>query len=370
MKKTSLSRARVGFLIFMGVLAFSIGIFFIGEKSQMFSSAFYVQVNFENVEGVKPGATVMLSGYNIGTVTDIALTPNADSIRLLLRIDRAMHAFIKTDSRAEIKQEGLVGNKFISVSIGSAEAAEIPDFGFIHGVPPFALSSIADNFISIADTVKQVSGELNVLLHRLNSGGGTIGRLLTDDELYERLVSITVETEEGLKRTNQQLASLSELLSKSVQTLDAIALKADTAMGNSVLVTDRAASILGKVDDGEGTLGLLMNDRALYDSLVMFMNAITDVTYDAGNAAEQTARAIHAMREHWLFGRVFAGEDFENEEPMQSSYGRKMRELQRRIRALEQRERELGIAPGGNARPRKGNDGGNGMERGGGRPAR
>ena len=366
MKKTSLSRARVGFLIFIGVLAFSIGIFFVGEKSQFFSSAFYVQVNFENVEGVKPGATVMLSGYNVGTVTDIALTPRADSIRLLLRIDQDVRQFIKTDSKAEIKQEGLVGNKFISVGIGSAKAAEVPDYGFIEGVPPFALSSIADNFISIADTVKQVTGELNILLHRLNTGGGTIGKLFTDDEVYNRLVGITLQTEEGLRRTNAQLDNLSRLLSKSIETLDGIALRADTAMGNSVRLTDHAASILEKVDEGQGSLGLLMNDRALYDSLVMFVDAITDVAYDAGNAADQAARAIHAMREHWLFGRIFAGEEFETEEPMQSSYGRKMRELQRRLRALDRREQGFGDpAPG-----RQGDGGGTASPKGGGRPAR
>jgi phospholipid/cholesterol/gamma-HCH transport system substrate-binding protein len=341
MKKSNLSRARVGFLIFVGVLAFTVGIFFVGEKSQLFSQAFFVRVNFANVEGVKPGANVMLSGYNVGTVSDITLTPNADSIRLLLRIDRDVRAFIKTDSKAEIKQEGLVGNKFISVSIGSPNARELPNYGFIYGVPPFALSSIADNFISIADTVKLVANELNVLLHRMNTGGGTVGKLLTDDEFYTRLVSVAAEMEQGLQLTNKQLSELSKLLSSSVKTLDAIAVKADTAMDNTVRMTDYAASILKKVNDGEGTLGLLMNDRALYDSLVMFLASLTDVTYDAGNAAEQAARSIHAMREHWLFGRVFAGDDFENEEPVQSSYARKMRELQRRLQELEKRESEL-----------------------------
>lgn len=347
MKKTTLSRARVGFLIFVGVLAFSVGIFFIGEKSQFFSSAFYIRVNFENVEGVKPGATVMLSGYNVGTVYDIALTPKADSIRLLLRIDNDVRAFIKMDTKAEIKQEGLVGNKFISLSIGSAKSPEISNDAYIEGVPPFALGSVTDNLVAIADTAKLVTGELNLLLHRINTGGGTMGKLFTDDELYTRLVSITEQTEVGLRRTNDQLAQLASLLSKSISTLDVIALKADTAMDNSVRMTDHAASILRKVDDGQGTLGLLMNDRALYDSLRMFLAALSDVTYDAGNAADQTARALHAMREHWLFGRVFAGEDFETEEPLQSSYVRKMRELQRRLQEIERREAELGLPAGG-----------------------
>ncbi|MFZ1730753.1 MAG: MlaD family protein [Bacteroidota bacterium] len=349
MKKTSLSRARVGFLIFIGILTFAVGIFFVGEKSQLFSSVFFVQVNFTNVEGVKPGATVMLSGYNVGTVTEITLTPKADSIRILLRLDADIRAFIKKDSQAEIKQEGLVGNKFISLSIGSPKMAELENYGFIHGVPPFALSSIADNFISIADTIKQVSTELNVMLRGLNRGDGTIGKLLTDDEVYQRLVNIAVQAEEGLRNTNRQLDNLSTLLKTSQKTLDAIAIKADTALDNAVRVTESAASILNKLNDGEGTLGLLMNDRALYDSLTMFLAALSDVTYDAGNAADQAAKGIHAMREHWLFGRVFAGEEFEVEQPLQSSYVRKMRELQRRLQEIDRREAELGIKPKGNS---------------------
>lgn len=341
MRKTALSRARVGLLIFIGMMAFSIGIFFIGEKSQLFSRAFYVKVNFSSVEGVKPGANVMLSGYNIGTVTDISLTQGADSIRLLMRIDHRIRDFVKTDSKAEIKQEGLVGNKFISIRIGSPDAAEVPDYGFIDGVPPFALSSFADNFISIADTVKMVSNEVNIMLRRLNRGEGTMGKLFTDDELYQRLVGVTADTEHGLQQLTQQIDRLADRLSGSMDTFDSIAVKVDTVMGNSIRITERAASLLGKVDDEEGTLGLLLSDRTLYDSLVTFLNALTDVTYDAGNAAQQTARSIHAMREHWLFGRVFAGEDFEDEEPIQSSYTRKMRELQRRLEELERLEAEL-----------------------------
>lgn len=341
MKNIGLSRARVGFLIFVGILAFSVGIFFIGEKTQLFSRAFYVQVNFSNVEGVKPGANVLLSGYNIGTVTSITLTDEADSIRLLMRIDYKIRSFIKTDSKAEIKQEGLVGNKFISIGIGSPDAPQVPDNGFIHGVPPFALSSFADNFISIADTVKMVSNEINILLRRLNSGEGTIGKLFTDEEFYDRLIGLTTETEEGMRTVTRQIDRLSDRLSEGMDAFNSIALKVDTTMGHTVRITDHTASLLGKIDEGEGTLALLLQDRALYDTLVTFLDALTDVTYDAGNAAQQTARSIHAMREHWLFGRVFAGDDFEDEEPMQSSYVRKMRELQQRLNELEQREAEL-----------------------------
>ncbi|MDT8323406.1 MAG: MlaD family protein [Bacteroidota bacterium] len=341
MKKTSLSKARVGLLIFLGVLAFTSAIFYVGQKSQLFTSVFYVQVNFSSAEGVKPGNYVVLSGYNVGTVSDISLTGNADSVRLLLRISDEVRPFIKTDSRAEIKQEGLVGNKFINISIGSESAPRVPDYGYIEGVPPFALTSLADNVTSITDTAKAVMIELNTLLSNLNNGSGTIGRLLTDDEIYDRLAGIVTETEEGLRKTNAQLDKLSILLIEGAETLQRIANKADTAMGSTGRITEEAATLIENINNGEGTLGALTKDRGLYDSLVMLVSTLIDVGYETGNAANQTANSLRAMREHWLFGRVFAGDDFEEEEPPASAYERKMRLLNEKLHELEQREKRL-----------------------------
>ncbi len=344
--KKSMSRARVGFLIFVGVLAFTVAIFLVGEKSQFFSQTFFVQVNFPNAEGVKPGAYVVLSGYNIGTVSDIVLTPDADSVRLLLRISSDVQPFVKQDSKAEIKQEGLVGNKFINISIGGDKSPSVKNYGFIEGIPPFALSSLADNFGSMMDTAKQVSVQLNTMLQNLNNGKGTLGLLLTDDSLYKQLLSLTEETQRGIMKTNKQIDQLAQLLKHSMDAVDRVALSADTAMLNTSKLTKEAATLVNDINSGRGTIGALLQDRELYDSLVALVTALTDVTYDAGNAADQTAKSIRSMREHWLLGRVFGGDDIEAEEPMQTSYGRKMRELKQKLHELELREEQLRKAEG------------------------
>jgi len=341
MKKSNLSRARVGFLIFVGVLAFTVGIFFVGQKSQLFSSAFFVQVNFVNAEGLKPGAYVVLSGYNVGTVSTIRLTKDADSVRVVLRVKEDIHPFIKIDSRAEIKQEGLVGNKFINLSIGSPKSPVVPNYGFVKGVAPFALSSLADNAISIMDTAKMVTAELHVLLHSINQGKGTIGRLMTEDGMYEQLSSITEQTEAGLRIANDHLDDLSGMLLQTAELLNRIIVKADTTIENTNRMTHEAAAFLESMNTGKGTIGALMNDRSLYDSVVTLLSALTDVSYDAGNAATQLSRSIHAMREHWLFGRVFAGEEFERETPPESAYQRKLRQVEDKLRELNRREEEL-----------------------------
>jgi phospholipid/cholesterol/gamma-HCH transport system substrate-binding protein len=340
MKKT-FSRMRVGLLIFLGAITFVVGILLVGEKSQFFSRTFYVQVNFPAAEGVKPGNIVVMSGYNVGTVVDIELSTNADSVRLLLRINEDVHRFIKPDSKAEIKQEGLVGNKIINLLPGSKDVASVGSLDFIQGVPPFALTSLADNVTSITDTTLVVTNQLKRLLVSLNRGEGTIGRLLTDETLYRNLTDITAKTDSGMAIAIKQIVKLSELLTRVTRTVDALAVRADTSVQNINGMTREMAELARNVNGGKGTVGALLTDRRMYDSLLTLISSLTDVSIDAGNAAGQTAESIRALRQHWLFGRLFGGDSLDKEPAPESAYRRQMKELKRRSAELDRREQQV-----------------------------
>jgi phospholipid/cholesterol/gamma-HCH transport system substrate-binding protein len=339
--KKKFSVARVGFFILMGVILFVVAIFLIGEKSQFFSSTFFVSVNFSSAEGVKPGAVVVLSGYNVGTVSDISLSSNADSVRLLLRINESVHQFIKQDSKAEIKQEGLVGNKIINLQIGSPSLEPIRNYGMIDGVPPFALTSLADNVTSITDSTKVISAELKNLFVRMNRGQGTLGKFLTDDAVYENLKDITAQVNASLKLTVDQLNRLAMILSKTSLSVNLLVAKVDTTVDNTNKITHEVDVLLENINGGKGTVGALLSDRKLYDTLVGLVGALTDVSYDAGNAANQTAQSIHALRNHWLLGRVFGGDDPVKDKPPVSAYEKRMRELKEKLREIDQREKQI-----------------------------
>jgi len=339
--KKNLSRARVGFLLFVGVITFVVAIFLVGEKSQLFSSTYIVQANFPAAEGVKRGSFVVLSGYNIGTVTDIQLTPKADSVRVLMRVSESVHPFIKPDSRAEIKQEGLVGNKIINIEIGSSSLPPVENYGFIQGTPAFALTSLADNVTAITDTTKLITGQIYTLLKRLNSGDGTLGKLLNDDAIFGHVLSITQKTDSGLGIATTQLINLSALLTRVTKSVDILVGQSDSTVMTVNRITGEIETLTRNINHGKGTVGALLSDRKLYDSLVALIGALTDVSYDASNAANQAAQSIHSMREHWLFGRIFGGDDFEKEPLPEPSFKKMMRELNHRSKELEEREKRV-----------------------------
>jgi phospholipid/cholesterol/gamma-HCH transport system substrate-binding protein len=352
--KRAFSRARVGLLVFIGVLTFVVGVFFIGQKSQLFSDTFEVKVNFSSAEGAKAGSVVVLSGYNVGTVSSIQLSDGADSVRLTMKINEEVHKFIKADSRAEIKQEGLVGNKIINLMIGSPELEAIQDGGYIQGVPPFALTSLADNVTAITDTTKRISGVLLNLFTDLNDGKGTAGKFLKDDELYNRFALITARTDTSLDLMISQIEDLTKLLTNVTKSVDQLVLNADSAVVQVNTITKETSKLVTNLNDGKGTIGALLSDRELYDSLVTLVDALTDVSYDASNVTNETAQSINAMRRHWLLGRFMGGNDIADEERPVSSYQSRMQEVDRLLKELKARqerirarERELGIHPEG-----------------------
>ena len=110
----SLEGARLGIFIFLGSLLIVLFIFTIGNKDSLFVETVTINSRFENVEGLKTGAPVRLSGYTIGSVNSIVLEgDSAGTVIVTMSIQKELQHFIRLDSEASIVTEGLVGKKVV-----------------------------------------------------------------------------------------------------------------------------------------------------------------------------------------------------------------------------------------------------------------
>ena len=106
----------VGFFILAGFLAFCYLAFNLGEMT-LFSDAkmMTITAEFDNISGVKKGSTVQIAGVSVGTVTRVAL--NADNVaEISMKVERTLK--IPTDSVASVKSQGIIGDKYIQISLG------------------------------------------------------------------------------------------------------------------------------------------------------------------------------------------------------------------------------------------------------------
>jgi len=127
MKKNTLEM-MVGLFMVVGLLAFGYLALRLGEVSLWGDSRRYsLTAEFDNVSGVKKGASVQISGVVIGEVSGVDLSD--DHLALLtLRIDKRVR--VPADSIASVKSQGIVGDKYIQLSLGGDEKI-LPEGGLL-----------------------------------------------------------------------------------------------------------------------------------------------------------------------------------------------------------------------------------------------
>jgi outer membrane protein OmpA-like peptidoglycan-associated protein len=123
---------RVGVLVVMALASLSVGVFLVGNKDFLFSSTYRLKAEFQNVSGLNNGAPVRIGGIHQGTVKEIVLPSQPDGkVTVVMNVKSETRNIIKKDSRASIKTEGLLGDKYVEISFGSPKAEPIGENGTI-----------------------------------------------------------------------------------------------------------------------------------------------------------------------------------------------------------------------------------------------
>ncbi len=110
---------KLGMFVIIGFVLFMVSIYFIGKNKNIFVSTFQLKSHFKNVSGLKVGNNVRFSGINVGTVKDIEFVSDS-SVVVRIAVKKEVQKFIKTDAMASIGSDGLMGDKVLSISPGTA----------------------------------------------------------------------------------------------------------------------------------------------------------------------------------------------------------------------------------------------------------
>jgi len=214
------TKTRVGVILFAAMVLLAGAILFIGGTKGFFVRRTSYFARFPNSQGMVGGNQVRLAGVIVGAVRDIEV-PRAPGQDLTIHFDieRKYQHLVKTDSRAEIKTIGLLGDKFLEVTPGSADK---PDLEPDHEIMAFRgaeLEKILAGSGDLVDNVVAISKSLKNILGRTEKGEGLLGE-------------ITSESENG------------QALSRSLrQTLDSV------------------SGVMKDVRQGKGLVGRLLNDE-------------------------------------------------------------------------------------------------------------
>ena len=201
MKKKSTNKIKLGIFVSLGMTVLILAIYFIGEKQQLFRSTFRLSGIFKDVAGLQAGNNVRLSGINVGTVENISIVSDT-SVKVEILIDESTRKFIKKDAVATIGSEGLMGNKVLIINPGTGGKKEIENNDRIETSQPIDMDNILLSLKTTIDNTSNITKDLSKITNNIQSGKGTIGRLLMDHSLAQNFDSSIFNLNQGLSGLN------------------------------------------------------------------------------------------------------------------------------------------------------------------------
>src|SRR5688572_23211206 len=198
--------ARLGMFIFAALLILSAAIFLIGDKQFLFSRTYQLKADFETVSGLQDGAEIRLGGVRKGTVEYIQMPRRpGEKLTVVMNVEKSTQDVIKKDSVVSIDTEGLLGNKYISISFGSEGAERVKNGDTLRTQPPLDLADLIKKTGEIMDTtsaaLKNVDGataDLKNITSKINRGEGTVGALINDKTIYNQVSAAATDARETI----------------------------------------------------------------------------------------------------------------------------------------------------------------------------
>lgn len=210
---------------FMFVALLSLCVFTIVlSRENVFKKTYPFEVVFADVMGLRDGDNVMMRGMVVGKVKDMILQD--DGVRVMTALQRPIN--LKKDYAIDVVFSSVLGGRYLQISEGNPGLEPLAPDTVIKGRTPNDVMALVS---SVAADLKDITG-------KINSGQGTLGKLVNDDALYNDARDVVNELKAAVKDRG---------LIRNVE----------ASMANLNEITT-------KINQGEGTLGLLVNDESLY----------------------------------------------------------------------------------------------------------
>jgi phospholipid/cholesterol/gamma-HCH transport system substrate-binding protein len=210
MKTTASQKIKIGLFTFAGILVLVFAIFLLGNQKSLFNSTFNVYGRFKNVNGLRVGNNVRFAGINVGVVDNITIVTDS-SVRVDLTLNNTVKKFIKMDSKISIGSDGLMGDKLIVIAPGGVTSnQEVQNGAQLATVNPFDVDRIISKLTGIADNAGTLIQNLSDITGKVNSGKGSLGRLLNNDKMANDLDATVKQAKTTMANVHTTTSTLNE----------------------------------------------------------------------------------------------------------------------------------------------------------------
>ena len=308
-------RVRVVALFVIALIFLAFAVYKAGQIFDVFADRYELVTLLPNASGLREGGAVAVGGQRVGTIEGIRFIPierqrDGNTLELRLSIAEDVREQIRSDSRGMVRLQGFLGDKFFDITPGTPAAPILAPGDTLISEPPIDLDVVLARAAGMIDEAEAMILNLQAITGSIVEGEGALGRLMTDDVLYERVVLTTTELARTLNTANAGEGTIGRLMNDpalyhrlnsalaSLDTLTVAMTQGEGTLGRLVQsdslynaltgTTTRADSLLARFEvlaesmhGGEGTIARMVNDPQLYDellkSVVDLQNLLLDI---------------------------------------------------------------------------------------------
>jgi len=259
--KVSWAQLRVGILAVAALVILAVLIFLLTGNKSLFSKEVTIYTFLDDSAAITEGSAVRLSGIAVGKIGKVSLSgenrPNR-RIKLDLVIDQDKLSQIPLDSQAAIGAENLLGTKYINIKMGK-ETRPIAAGGELKSLDTREFQDLVNAAYPSLQSLQQIVERVNNIVASVETGKGSIGKLLVDDELYQRLVATVAEVQKISVAIGQGKGTIGKLLYDEAMY--------EELRGTIKRVDSTIADLQTDLNSGKGSASKLLKDPALYDEV-------------------------------------------------------------------------------------------------------
>ncbi len=196
MKKTVGNKIKLGIFVSLSIVAFILGIYFVGERQQLFNSTFQVSGIFKDINGLQVGNNVRFSGINVGIIENIEQITDS-TVRVDMLINEDSRKFIKKNAKAIVGSDGLMGNKIMVILPGAAGKSPLANNDTLETAQPIGLDDILFKIKRTSDNAADITDDLSAIIGDIRDGKGTIGKLFQDSTFAQTVDDALVNIKQG-----------------------------------------------------------------------------------------------------------------------------------------------------------------------------
>lgn len=268
-KQVSWAQLRVGVMAVAALILLGVLVFLLSGSTSLFSRTAVVYTYMDDSSAMTKGSAVRLNGILVGKVSAIDLsgenTPNR-IVRMSIEVGEDRLSVIPQDSIVSVGAENLLGTKYLNIQKGKSRT-QVRAGGELKSRDTREFQDLVNAAYPAMESLQNIIARLDKIVGLVESGKGSIGKLLVDDELYQRIVRTVAEVQKVVEAVSNGKGTMGKLLYD-----DAIYEQVKTSL-------NRADSLLQGLQEGSGTAGKLLKDPALYDDVrksVAQMNKLLD----------------------------------------------------------------------------------------------